>query len=331
MMSQQPHVAITASACYLPTQILNNRDIIERFNLDVDEAWIESRTGIHQRHWMNDEETTSDMVVAVAREILQRRNLSPNDLDRIILATISGDYPSPATATIAAQKLGTRCAAFDISAACTGFLYALDIGAGAIRNGDQRVLVVAADARSRFIDKTDRRGTVLFADGAAGILLESSAQAGLLGVFLGANGHIPTMGAWVNAGGARNPTTPETVAKGEHYLQVDTLNNIFPMFIDHVEEAISKVLKKVGLSLDDIDVFIPHQGNSHLIDRIIARLDFPAKRTINYVHRHGNTSGATIPIALVEALECGDIQPGQKVLMATFGAGNTFGAAVYQF
>lgn len=331
MMSPHSHIAITAFACHLPTQVLSNRDIIERFNLKVDEAWIESRTGIQQRHWLKDDETTSDMVVAVARELLQQRNLQPEDLDRIILATISGDYPSPATATIVAQKLGTRCAAFDISAACTGFLYALDTGAGAIRNGDQRVMVIAADARSRFIDKTDRRGTVLFADGAAGILLESSSQPGLLGVFLGANGHIPTMGAWVNAGGARIPTSAESVANGEHFLQVDTLNNIFPMFIDHVEEAINKVLKKARLSLSDIDVFIPHQGNSHLIDKIIERLEFPAERTINYVYRHGNTSGATIPIALVEALECGDIQRGQKVLMATFGAGNTFGAAVYQF
>lgn len=325
------NVSITATGCYLPKRVLSNKDIIQQYQLDVDEAWIESRTGVAQRHWMEDDQTTSDMVVAAARDILTRRNIKPQQLDRIILATISGDYPSPATAAIVAQKLGTRCPAFDISAACSGFLYGLDLGAGAIRNGDKFVLVLAADARSRFIDKNNRRGVVLFSDGAAGALLEPSKEKGLLGVHLAADGERKALGTWVPAGGALKPTTAETVANGEHFLHVEGLKDIFPMFIGYVREAVDRALSKARLCLADIDVFIPHQGNAHLIDRIIDALEFPEERTINYVARHGNTSGASIPIALTEAIEGGRIKPGDRVLMATAGAGNTFGAVVHQF
>lgn len=325
------NVGITATACYLPEQVLSNRDVIDQFNLGIDEAWIESRTGITKRHWMVEGQTTSDMVVEVANRILAKRNIKATQLDRIVLATISGDYPSPATAAIVAQRLGTRCPAFDISAACAGFLYGLDIGAGAIRNGERYVLVLAADARSRFINKYDRRGAVLFADGAAGALLEPTAEGGLMGVALGADGERKSLGTWVPAGGAKQPTTAETVAKGEHFLHVDSLKDIFPMFVGYVREAVDKALMKAGLTLRDIDLFIPHQGNKHLVDLIIKNLDFPAERTINNVAVHGNTSGASIPIALAEAFDVGRVKPGDVVLMATVGAGNVFGAVVCKF
>lgn len=325
------NIAITATGFCLPKRVLSNNDIIQEFGLDVDDAWIVSRTGIRQRHWLEEGLTTSDMAVAVARDILARRNISPQLLDRIILATASGDYPSPATAAIVAQKLETRCSAFDISAACAGFLFALEVGAGAIRNGDRYVLVLAADARSRFINKYDRRGVALFADGAAGVLLEPSNTNGILSMFTGTDGHRKSLGAWIPAGGAVNPTTAETVANGEHYLHVDALTDIFPMFVARVQEAVDIALSKAGLGLDDIDVFIPHQGNAHLIDRIIEALNFPAERTINFVESHGNASGAALPIALAEAIELGKIRPGHRVLMASCGAGNTFGAVVHQF
>lgn len=325
------NIGITATACYLPELVLDNPAIIERFNLAVDEAWIESRTGIVQRHWMEDGQTTSDMVVAVARRILESRNIGADQLDRIILATISGDYPSPATATIVAQKLGTRCPAFDISAACTGFLYGLDIGSGAVRNGDRYVLVLAADARSRFINKYDRRGVVLFADGAAGVLLEPTADQGLMGLYLGADGMNKDLGTWIPAGGASKPTSPQTVENGEHFLHVDSLKDIFPKFVGYVREAVDQVLSQAGIPLRDVDVFIPHQGNKHLVDLISEELDFPKARTVNRVAVHGNTSAASIPIALAEAVESGQIKPGSTVLMTTAGAGNTFGAVLWKF
>jgi len=324
------HARITATGCYLPEIVLTNRDVIERFGLDVDEAWIEARTGIRSRHWMRDDQTTSDLAVEAARAVLAHRGIEARDLDRIVLATISGDYPSPATATVVARKLGTRCPAFDISAACTGFLYALDLAAASVRGGEERVLVLCADARSRFIDKHDRRSVVLFADGAAGALIEASGDPGLLGVVLGAEGR-ERMGAWVPAGGAALPASHETVEAGRHYLQVDGLREIFDLFTDYACEAARAVLAKTGLRLDDVDVFITHQGNAFLIDEIAAKLGIPAERTVNGVAKHGNTSGASVPIALAEAVESGRIRPGHVVLFASAGAGYTFGAAVHRF
>lgn len=326
------NVCITSTGCYLPKLVLSNRELIDRYNLKLDEAWIESRTGIKQRHWLADDETTSDMVVAAATQILQRRNIDPQQLDRIILSTVTGDYPSPATATLVAQKLGTRCPAFDISAACTGFLYALDLGAASIRNGDQYVLVLSADARSRFIDRTDRRGAVLFADGAGGALLESSEKSGgLVSVHLGADGLRKDLGTWVPAGGTKLPLSHDALEAGLHYLHVDSLKDIFPTFIQYVQEASACALAKAHLTWDDIDLFIPHQGNAHLIRYIIDALDFPEEKTVNYVARHGNTSSATLPIALDEAFAEGRIRPGSRVMFASVGAGNVFGAAIHQF
>ena len=326
------NVCITSTGCYLPKLKLSNRELIDRYNLDIDEAWIESRTGIKQRHWLADDETTSDMVAAAATQILQRRNIDPQLLDRIILSTVTGDYPSPATATLVAQKLGTRCPAFDISAACTGFLYGLDLGAACVRNGDQYVLVLSADARSRYIDRSDRRGSVLFADGAGGALLENSElSGGLVSVHLGADGLRKELGTWVPAGGTRHPLSHEALDAGLHYLHVDSLKDIFPIFIQYVEEATDQALTKAGLTWDDIDLFIPHQGNAHLIRYIIEALNFPEEKTINYVARHGNSSSATLPIALDEAFTEGRIRPGSKVMFASVGAGNVFGAAIHQF
>ena len=322
---------ITAVGCYLPSVIISNSELIARFDLDVDEAWIESRTGIITRHWMTDDETTSDMAVAAANKILASSGLGAEQLDRIVLATISGDYPSPATAAVVAQKLQTRCPAYDISAACAGFLYGLDIAAGAIANGDENVLVLSADARSRFIDKSNRRGVVLFADGAAGALVQRTESTGLAGVHLGADGNRKGLGAWVPAGGALKPTTLETVASGEHFLHVEGLKDIFSMFVGYIQESVDQALDKAGMDLSDIDLFIPHQGNAHLVERTIEAIGFPAEKTINDVSRHGNTAGASIPIALAEAHESGRLKAGDNVLMAAVGAGNTFGAIVHKF
>lgn len=322
---------IVSVGCYLPSDYISNSELIERFDLEVDEAWIESRTGIKTRHWMSDGETTSDMAVAAAEQILANAGIEAAELDRIILATISGDYPSPATAAVVAQKLGTRCPAYDISAACAGFLYGLEIGAGAIASGDENVLVLCADARSRFIDKSNRRGTVLFSDGAAGALLQHAPSKGLTGIHLGADGNRKGLGAWVPAGGAQQPVTAEAIANGEHFLHVEELKDIFSMFVGYVEESVEQALTKAGITLDEVDLFIPHQGNAHLIDRTIEAIGIAPAKTVNNVVIHGNTAGASIPIALAEAWEAGRVKPGDNVLLAAVGAGNVFGAVVHQF
>ncbi len=325
-----PDVAITATGSFSPSQVLTNDELIERFGLDVDSDWIESRTGIKSRRWLGDGETTSDLAVGAARRILDERGVAPEELDRLILATISPDHPSPSTATIVARKLGARCAAFDLSAACAGFLYGLDLGAAAVRGGEEKVLVLAADARSRYVDTSDRRAVVLFADGAGGALLEPADRPGFLSIVCGAEGR-ERMGAYVPAGGASRPASADTVAGGEHHLVVDDRNEIFDLFVRFTRESCEAALARAGLSLDDVDVFLTHQGNSLMVRAALEDLGIPAEKAIDDVAERGNTSGATVPMALADARAAGRIRPGDKVLLTSVGAGYTFGAAVHVF
>lgn len=314
---------------------MSNQALIERFGLDVDAEWIEGRTGIQSRHWMAPDQTTSDMAAEAARSILKSAGLGARDLDRIILTTISPDRLSPATAVEVARKIGARCPAFDVSAACAGFLYGLDLARGAVLgSGESNVLLLSADARSRFVNTSDRRGTVLFADGAAGALIQpaeaSPGAPALLSVALGAEG-LETRGAWVPAGGAALPASHETVDNGDHFVHVDGFRDIFERFKAYTREGVSKALDRAGLALQDIDVFINHQGNAFLVKEIVADLGIDPAKAINDVYRHGNTSGASVAIALAEGRADGRIPNGSKVLISSAGAGWAFGAAVVQF
>lgn len=324
------HVAIRSTGSHTPGWRLTNEELIERFGLDVDAEWIESRTGIRSRHWLEPGRSTSDMAVAAAEAALEGTGVAPADLDRIVLATISPDHPSPSTATIVARKLGARCAAFDLSAACAGFLYGLDLGAASVRAGEQHVLVLAADARSRFVDTSDRRSVVLFADGAAGCLLGPSTEPGLLDVVLGAEGR-EDMGAWIPAGGAARPASAATVAAGEHWLRVDGKREIFDLFVRFTREAVERVLERNGVALADVDLFITHQGNAFMVRRVLEDLGIDPQKAVDNVEHHGNTSGATVPIALDEARRAGRLHAGSLVLLTSVGAGYTFGAALHRF
>ena len=324
-----PFVHIRSAACYLPEQVLDNETLIKRFRLAIDPEWIVSRTGIRSRHWMTAGESTSDMCLAAAHQILERGNVRASDLDRLILATISPDYLSPSTATIVAGRLGARCAAFDVSAACAGFLYGLDLGIAAIRGGARNVLVLAADARSRFLDPTDRRSIVLFADGAAGVLLQPSQQPGFLSIWIGAEGR-ERMGAHIPAGAARRPATHATIDAGEHFIKVDSRQEIFDLFVRFTQEACQRALSNAKLTLEDIDHFVTHQGNALMVEAAADGIGMDRRKVVNVVAHHGNTSGASVPIALVESIESGLIRPGSRTLLTSVGAGYTFGAAVYQ-
>ncbi|MEO0651028.1 MAG: ketoacyl-ACP synthase III [Planctomycetota bacterium] len=323
-------IRITAVGHALPDVVLSNDEVVERFGLEVDAAWIEERTGIRSRHWLAEGQTTSDLAVEAARAILDRRGITARDLDRILLATSSPDYPSPATATIVARKLGARCAALDFSAACAAFPYGLDLAAGAVRGGDRHVLLLCADARSRYIDKRDRRSVVLFADGAGGALLEPSEDPGLLSVALGSE-CLEDLGAWIPAGGAAQPISHEAIDRGEHFLHVDGMREIFTRFAAYTCEASEQALAKAGIGLGDVDLFVTHQGNANLVRAIVERLGIDPARAVNGVAEHGNTSGATIPIALSEAWSEGRVPAGSTVLFASAGAGYVFGAAVHRF
>lgn len=319
---------IESTGHYLPGQVLDNRTLIDRFGLDVDEAWIESRTGIRTRHWLSEGETTSDMAVEAARAVLAGSEVEAADLDRVILATISPDRPSPATAVDVAARIGATCAAFDLAAACSGFVYALDAARCAVAGGADAVLVLVADARSRFVNTADRRGTVLFADGAAGALVRPAREgepSSIRSVVLGAEGGRGH-GAWIPAGGAARPASHETVDAGEHFLHVDGFREIFERFKGYTRRGVHGALEQAGWSLEDVDLFITHQGNAFLVDEIVKDLGVDPSRAVNDVHRHGNTSGASVAIALSEAVADGRARRGDRVLVTTAGAGWTFGA-----
>lgn len=325
-----PHVAIRSTGSALPGQVLTNDELIARFGLSIDSEWIESRTGIHSRHWLEEGETTSDLAVRAAALALERAGVAARELDRLILATISPDRPSPATALTVARTLGARCPAFDLSAACAGFLYGLDLGAAAVRGGERNVLVVAADARSRWIDTSDVRSVVLFADGAGAALLGPSERPGLSPVVLGAEGR-ESPGAHVPAGGTARPASRATVEAREHFLVVDSRREIFELFVRFTREAVERLLERTGSSLDDVDLFLTHQGNALMVQAVLEDLGIERERAVDNVARHGNTSGATVPIALDEALRDGRLGPGKRALMTSVGAGYTFGAVLHDF
>jgi 3-oxoacyl-[acyl-carrier-protein] synthase III len=323
-------IAITSTGSYTPDQVLTNDELVQRFGLTVDHDWIVSRTGIHSRHWLMPGDTTSDLAVRAAQRCLARANVSPQDIDRLIVATISPDMPSPSTATIVARKLGMRCMAFDVSAACSGYLYGLEIAAGAIQMGARKVLVIGADARSRYLNPKDHRSMVLFADGAGCALVEPSQQPGLLSIVCGSQGQ-EQMGAYILAGGAQRPTTIDTVMAGEHYLQVDPKTDIFRMFVSHVSDVCQQALSRAGLTIADVDVFLTHQGNGPLIHLVAEAMGVAPEAVVDEVANHGNTAGASVAIVLDELIRSARIKPGSTVLLSAVGAGLTFAAAVHRF
>lgn len=323
-------VAIRAVGSAVPEGRIDNRELVERFGLDVSPEWIFEQTGIESRHWLPEGQTTSDLLAAAARQTLERAGVDARELDALVVSTVTGDHPSPSTATIVARKIGARCMAFDLSAACAGFLYGLDLGVAKIRNGDRKVLVLAGDVRSRFVDPKDRRAVVLFADGAGGALLEAADRPGFLAVHVGAEGR-ERMGAYVPAGGAARPATEETVRQRQHYVQVDPRKDIFETFRRLTVETCTAALERAGLGIGDIDLFVTHQGNSHMVRLVAEALGVPAGRAVDTIAHHGNVASASVPLALADAWAAGRIGPGRRVLLTSVGAGYTFGAAIHQF
>ena len=324
-------VAVRSMGLGLPTRVIDNDTLVRRFGLTVDDAWIRSRTGVASRHWVSEGETTSDRACRAVIAALETSGRSASDVERLLLATITPDRPSPSTATRVLHKAGLRCMATDLSAACAGFLYALELGSALVRTGDRAVMIAAADVRSRFVNPTDRRSVVLFSDAAAAALLvpgdDPEAVADVISVWCGAEGR-EDVGAWVPAGGAELPASEETVRQGLHYVHLEPRNTVFEHFLRFASEAVERALSAAGLSLSDIDWLVPHQGNSFLVMETAKLLGFPLDRTLDRVANHGNSAGAALPVALVEAFADGTIRPGQTVLLVTAGAGHAFGSAV---
>jgi 3-oxoacyl-[acyl-carrier-protein] synthase-3 len=320
-----PYAHITGWGMSAPEPVLTNDDISKL--VDTSDAWIRERTGIRERRIAREDQFPSTLAVEASIKALTVANLRPTDLDLIICATSSPEYIFPATACLIQDQLGaTRAGAFDLLAACSGFIYALNMGAQAIRSGSiKSALIIGAETLSRFVDWKDRNTCILFGDGAGAFVLQASDQpGGVLSAVMhsdGSGGNLLTLAG----GGSRYPANESTVMNGKHYIQMDG-KEVFRFATRVMASATQEVVACAGLSIDDIHWIVPHQANIRIIEAAARGLKLPMDRFIVNLDRYGNTSTASIPIAMVEALDEGKIQPGQKIVMVGFGAGLTWGA-----
>ncbi len=320
-----PYAHITGWGMSAPERVLTNDDISKM--VDTNDAWIRERTGIRERHIARDDQFPSTLAVEASLKALKVANLRPTDLDLIICSTSSPEYIFPATACLIQDQLGaTRAGAFDLLAACSGFIYALNMGAQAIRSGSiKSALIIGAETLSRFINWEDRNTCILFGDGAGAFVLQASEQpGGVLSAVMhsdGSGGDLLTLAG----GGSRYPANESTIVNGKHYIQMDG-KEVFRFATRVMASATQEVLGCAGLTLDQVQWIIPHQANIRIIEAAARGLKLPMDRFIVNLERYGNTSTASIPMAMVEALEKGQIKPGEKIVMVGFGAGLTWGA-----
>jgi 3-oxoacyl-[acyl-carrier-protein] synthase III len=321
---------ITGWGMYAPSRVMTNDELTHL--VDTSDEWIVSRTGIHERRIAADDETTTTLSVHAARDALAVAGVDPSEVGLVIVGTCSPDYPLPATAVLVATELGaTRAAGFDLQAACSGFLFALATGSGFIRSGMYRhVLVIGVEVLSRFIDWTDRNTCVLFGDGAGAVLLSASDQpGGMLGADLFSDG-TGCEGIIVPAGGSARPASVETVAARQHYIRM-LGREVYKYATRQLADSASNALRDAGLGVDDIDQFVFHQANLRIIESVQKQLGIPGEKLFINIEKYGNTSAASVPMALVEAVAAGRVKRGDRVLMVAFGAGYTAGAAVLEW
>ena len=320
-----PYAHITGWGMSVPERVLTNDDISKV--VDTNDAWIRERTGIRERRIAREDQFPSTLAVEASLKALTVANLRPTDLDLIICSTSSPEYIFPATACLIQDQLGaTKAGAFDLLAACTGFIYALNMGAQAIRSGSiKNALIIGSETLSRFVDWKDRNTCILFGDGAGAFVLQASDQpGGVLSAVMhsdGSGGDLLTL----VGGGSRYPANEATIVDGKHYIQMDG-KEVFRFATRVMASATQEVLACAGLKIEDIQWIIPHQANIRIIEAAARGLKLPMERFIVNLERYGNTSTASIPIAMVEALEKGQIKPGEKIVMVGFGGGLTWGA-----
>ena len=322
--------AITGVGSYVPKRVLTNADL-EKI-VDTTDDWITSRTGIRERRTAAEDEYTSTMGIAAARIALERAGVDAADLDLIIVATITPDMPFPATACIVQQELGAaKAAAFDLEAACTGFLYALEIGRQFIDNGTyQNVLIIGAEKLSSIIDWKDRNTCVLFGDGAGAAVLQHRADSrGVLATRLGSDGGKANILA-MPGGGCRQPATVNSVNERIHFLKMEG-KEVFKNAVNAMTGAAKEVLERSGVGMEDIKCVIPHQANQRIISAVGERLGARNDQVFVNLHKYGNTSAASVAVALDEAVSTGRIERGDLILIIAFGAGLTWGATVLEW
>ena len=321
---------ITATAKYLPKRTLTNIDLEKM--VDTTNEWILSRTGIEKRHLVEEGEATSDMCKNVAKELLKKSNKSPEEIDLILVATSTPDYPVVSTAALVQDKIGaTNAWGYDIVAACTGFVYAMETGAKFVESGKYKnVIVIGADTMSSIIDYTDRNTCVIFGDGGGGVLLEpSDDDSGVLDSLLYADGSGYQY-LTVPAGGSLNPASKATVDKGMHYVFQDG-KTVFKFAVKNMAEVSKEILDKNDLKGKDVKLFIPHQANKRIIDAAADRCGLQSEQVLVNINKYGNTTAGTIPIALDDAVEEKMLNKGDILLFAAFGGGFTWGSMLIKW
>jgi 3-oxoacyl-[acyl-carrier-protein] synthase III len=317
------HVTITGLGAYAPERVITNDELAQM--VDTSDEWIVERTGIRERRIAADSQALSDLSLPAARQALEQAGSDGTDIDLLIVATVTPDMMFPSTSAILADQLGaTEAAAYDLSAGCTGFMYALAQAYGMVAAGlSRRALVVGGDVLSRILDWSDRSTVVLFGDGAGAVVLERSGDAGFLAFELGADGgggeHL-----WLPGSGSRKFEEPDKFVKMNG-------REVFKFATRVLVQSGEAVLAQCGSSIDDVDVYIPHQANVRIIDHATKKLGIPSERVVINVDRFGNTSSGSIPLALADAQEDGRLRKGSLVLMTGMGAGLTWGSALMRW
>ena len=318
---------IVGIGAYAPKRILTNHDL-EKMVATSDE-WIVQRTGIHERHIVDESEAASDLGLRAAQQALDRAGVEPGEVDLIVVGTTTGDMAFPTTGNVLQHQLGCRNAgSMDVYAACTGSIYSLSVGAQYVQTGKYRtVLCVGADCLSRITDYTDRGTCILLADAAGAVVLRpADGEAGIIDTDLYSDGRYWEL-LFQPAGGSRTPATHETVDRRLHFAKMKG-NEVFKVAVRMFEQCAQRILERNGFKAEDIDVFVPHQANLRIIEAAVKRLKLPMDRVVVNVDRYGNTGAASVYVALEEAWAGKRLKPGDLVLLAAFGGGFTWGAAL---
>ncbi len=323
--------AITGFGAAVPDKVMTNADF-EKI-LDTSDEWITKRTGIKERRIVSDGETTATLAIQAAQKALADADVRATDLDLIICSTVTPEIMFPATACFVQEAIGaTDVACFDLSAACSGFIYGLAVGSQFIATGMyKKVLVIGADTLSRVSDYADRGSCILFGDAAGAVVLEPTAEKdkGVLYNVLHADG-----GGWdyihVPAGGSRYPASKETVEQGQHFVKMRG-RDVYKFAVDKMQWLLGDCMEKCGLTPDDVDLVVPHQVNVRIITSAAEKYNFPLEKIYMNIEKYGNTSAASIPLALAEAREKGLVRPGSTIMLIAFGAGLTWAGSVVKF
>jgi 3-oxoacyl-[acyl-carrier-protein] synthase III len=316
-------VTITGLGAYAPERVITNDELAQM--VDTSDEWIVERTGIRERRIAADSQALSDLSLPAVRQALEQAGSDGTDIDLLIVATVTPDMMFPSTSALLADQLGAKdAAAYDLSAGCTGFMYALAQAYGMVASGlSRRALVVGGDVLSRILDWTDRSTVVLFGDGAGAVVLEPSEKAGFLAFELGADGgggeHL-----WLPGSGSRKFDEPDRLVKMNG-------REVFKFATRVLVSSAEAVLERCGAKVEDVDVYVPHQANVRIIDHATKKLGIPSERVVINVDRYGNTSSGSIPLALADAQTDGRLRPGSLVLMTGMGAGLTWGSALMRW